>query len=129
MKQISSYSHGVLDYIVGIVLLLAPNIFKFSHIGGPAVSIPRFIGFLILAQALLTNYELGVIKAIPFRVHLMADYLIGIFLAISPWLFGFNTANFNAWLPHALVGVFVFGVTLLTNPEVRRISVPSGRSV
>lgn len=28
--------HGVLDYVVGLALILAPNIFQFADVGGPA---------------------------------------------------------------------------------------------
>jgi hypothetical protein len=67
----------------------------------------------------MTRFEVGVMPMIPMRVHLMADYVIGIFLAISPWLFGFADRPLNVWLPHLIVGLLIFGQALMskTTPE------------
>ena len=117
MKIIPTFAHGIGDYLGGIVLLLAPNIFGFADVGGPAVLIPRILGVIILLQAITTRYELGLVKLLPMRVHLMNDYVASIFLAASPWLFGFNNASANAWMPHVIVGIAVFVFTLLTQRE------------
>ena len=117
MKIIPTFVHGVGDYLGGIVLLLGPNIFGFSDIGGAAVMVPRILGVIILLQAITTRYELGLVKLLPMRVHLMNDYVASIFLAASPWLFGFNTAPANAWMPHLIVGIAVFVFTLMTQRE------------
>jgi uncharacterized membrane protein YtjA (UPF0391 family) len=118
MKIIPSVVHGVLDYIVGIALLLAPNIFGFT--GGPAAAIwvARVVGVVILLQALCTDYQLGAVKMIRFHMHLMADYGVGIFLAASPWLFGFHDQPNNVWVPHLVVGLFILLSTAMTNPTV-----------
>jgi hypothetical protein len=121
MKTIPTYVHGILDYIVGIVLLIAPNLFGFANIGGAPVVIPRVLGILILLQSLFTNYELGLFKVLPMRLHLSMDYVLSIFLALSPWLFGFHTQPGNVWMPHLIVGVLVFFETLMTQTEPRRI--------
>src|SRR5947207_8497102 len=44
--------------------------------------------FRSLLEALTTDYELGAIKLIPMKMHLMADYVVAAFLVLSPWLFG-----------------------------------------
>src|ERR1700756_2987 len=113
MKTISTYAHGVLDYLFGIILIIAPNIFHFAQSGPPAV-VARVIGIIIIVQALITNYELGVFKVLPMRAHLFVDYVLSIFLAISPWLFHFNNQPSNVWLPHLVIGVLAYLVTLMT---------------
>jgi hypothetical protein len=117
MRFLSSRMHGILDYIVGAALLLAPEIFGFSDVGGAAVMIPRIIGVLILVQGILTRYELGVIKVLPFSLHVGIDYVVGIFLAGSPILFGFSDQPTNVWLPHVLFGAFIFFSTLFTETQ------------
>ena len=119
MKIFSTFAHGVFDYIGGVALLFAPEIFGFSQIGGAAVLVARAIGIIVLLQALATDYELGVIRILPMRAHLMNDYVAGLFLAISPWLFGFINQPTNAWAPHLVVGISVFVFTLLTEPVPR----------
>jgi hypothetical protein len=111
--------HAILDYIIGVVLLLAPEIFGFSEAGGAAVLIPRIVGVLILGQALMTNFELGVFKILPMSAHLGIDYLVGIFLAASPFIFGFSNNDTNVWLPHFVVGIVIFLQALMTETEPR----------
>ena len=117
MKIIPSFVHGILDYIVGLALLAAPNIFGFADGPTSAVWIPRIVGIVILLQAIMTDYELGLLRKLRFSMHLGNDYVVGLFLAASPWLFGFNKQPNNVWMPHLIVGLFIFVSTLITNPQ------------
>ncbi|MFL6590880.1 MAG: hypothetical protein ACJ8M4_11995 [Chthoniobacterales bacterium] len=40
---------------------------------------------MILLQAVMTDYELGLMKVIPITMHLMADYVIGAVLLSAPF--------------------------------------------
>jgi len=106
--------HGVLDYLVGLALIFAPNIFQFADIGGPAVFVPRLLGVVLIAYSLLTRYEWGVIKVISMPYHLIVDFLAALFLALSPFMFGFNNEEANVWLPHVVVGVAVILVVIVS---------------
>ena len=118
-KPIPTFVHGIADYLGGVALLLAPNLFGFADLGGSAVWVPRVLGVVILVQSLATRYELGVVKLLPMRMHLMNDYVASLFLAASPWLFGFHDRPAHAWVPHLVVGLGVFVLTLLTQTEPR----------
>jgi hypothetical protein len=119
MKVIPTFVHGILDYLVGIILIAAPNIFGFADVGGAAVAVPRFIGAMILAQSIFTRYELGLFKVLPMRTHLAVDYVLTILLALSPWIFGFADQPGNVWMPHVLTGALGFLLALMTEPEPR----------
>jgi hypothetical protein len=115
MKRIiPTYVHGIFDYLGGLVLLAAPNIFGFAEYGGAAVLIPRVLGAVVIIQSLFTRYECGLFKVIPMRTHLWVDYLGSLFLAASPWLFQFNHLPGNAWMPHLFAGLAVFLLSLMT---------------
>jgi len=109
MKMIPRNIHGVVDYIVGAALVAAPWLFGFAD-NTPATYVPVALGIGALMYSLLTRYELGLIKIIPFKIHLILDVVSGAFLAASPWLFGFAD---HVYLPHLIVGVFeiVAGLT------------------
>lgn len=111
MRFIPTRIHGIIDYIVGVVLILAPFIFGFDN-GGAAMWVPIIIGAGTIVYSLMTNYELGVAKVINMRTHLGIDAVAGAFLAASPWLFGFSEL---VWLPHLLVGLFEIGTALTTH--------------
>jgi SPW repeat-containing protein len=114
MKMISTYLHGILDFAVVLVLLFLPTLFGFANVGGAPVWVPRTIALVALLQSLATQYEFGLFKVLPMKMHLMADYVLGVFLAASPWLFGFADRAANVWVPHLVMGLVVFGTTLMT---------------
>src|SRR5215469_1052665 len=120
MRVIPTIVHGIADYILGVVLLFLPNIFGFADLGGPAVWIPRILGIIDLVQSLATNYELGLVKILPMKLHLMNDYVVSAFFAVSPWLFGFSRRPANVWVPFLVLGVLVFIVSLMTETQPRR---------
>jgi hypothetical protein len=109
--------HGVLDYVVGLALILAPNIFQFADVGGPAVFIPRLLGVVLIAYSLFTRYEWGVIKVISMPYHLIVDFVAALFLAVSPFLFGFSNKGANVWLPHVVVGIAVILVVIVSKTQ------------
>ena len=120
MRIIPTFVHGIADYVLGIVLLFLPNIFGFADLGGPAVWIPRILGIIYLVQSLATNYELGVVKILPMKMHLMNDYVVSLFFAVSPWLFGFSHRPANVWMPSLIIGLLVFVVSLMTRTQPGR---------
>ena len=81
--MISSRTHGFIDYAMGILLIAAPWLLGFAD-GTAAQWVPVVLGIVMLGQAVMTDYELGMIRAIPFSVHLMMDFVLGALLAASP---------------------------------------------
>jgi len=106
--------HAMLDYPLGVALILSPWIFGFSDVGGAATAVPIVIGVLALVQSLITDWELSIANIVPLPVHLMTDTLAGIVLAISPFVFGFSDEGANAWIPHVVFGLGMFGAGLMT---------------
>jgi hypothetical protein len=111
MKIINTKTHGVLDYLVGILLIAAPWLLGFYR-GGAETWVPVTLGITTLLYSLLTNYELGMLRVIPMPGHLALDALSGLFLAASPWLLGFSD---YVYLPHLVVGLLELGVVLLSS--------------
>lgn len=56
-------------------------------------------------------------RIIPTRVHGYIDYLFGILLIASPWLFGFAVGGVAQWLP-VVLGASVVLYSLLTDYEL-----------
>ena len=108
--MIDTRTHGIIDYLTGILLIVAPYLFGFAT-GGIEQWLPQLIGAAIIVMSLLTRYELSAAKVIPLNVHLGVDIGSGILLAVSPWLFGF--ANI-IWWPHLLVGLMEIAVATMT---------------
>jgi hypothetical protein len=110
MRFLSTKAHGVIDYLVGLLLIAVPWIFGFAQ-GGMETWIFVLAGVGALIYSLFTKYEMGVVKVIPMPMHLLLDALSGIVLAASPWIFGFSDV---VYLPHLLFGLFEIGASLIT---------------
>ena len=110
MRFIDTKTHGYLDYLVGIILIIAPWVLDF-HRGGAETWVPVSFGALVIIYSLFTDYELGASRRIPMRMHLLLDLVGGVILAISPWLF-----NFDEYVstPHLVLGIFSIGASLFT---------------
>ena len=112
MKIISTKVHGVLDYLMGLVLFAAPWPWLLGFADGTAAQwVPITLGVMMIVMSFFTNYELGVIKVIPMGFHLGMDVLSGIFLAASPWIFGFSE---TVYLPHLILGIAEVGAGIMT---------------
>src|SRR5688572_3997318 len=81
MRFIDPKTHGYLDYLVGIILIIAPWVLNFDR-GGAETWVPVTFGALVIIYSLLTDYELGASRRIPMRMHLLFDLVGGIVLAI-----------------------------------------------
>jgi hypothetical protein len=110
MRFLSTRVHGVMDYIIGILLLASPYLFGFAT-GGVKQWLPMILGLAMLGMSLLTRYEWGAVRVIPMPVHLTIDGLSGALLAVSPWLFGFAGI---VYLPHLILGIIELGTSLMT---------------
>ncbi|HYG77367.1 MAG TPA: SPW repeat protein [Planctomycetota bacterium] len=110
MRFIPTRVHGVLDYIMGLALMAAPWLFRFNN-NGPEMWIPVGLGAFVILYSLITDYEWGVAQGISMPAHLWLDGLGGLFLAASPWLFGFED---RVYLPHLIFGLGEFAAAMLT---------------
>ena len=110
MRFIPTRIHGILDYLMGALLIAAPWLFGFAE-GGAETWVPVVLGVGALLYSLLTDYELGVMRRIPMSTHLGLDLAAGLLLAVSPWLFGFSD---DVWAPQLVLGLLEVGAALTT---------------
>jgi hypothetical protein len=110
VRFITTRIHGVLDYVMGLLLIASPWLFGFEHERYVA-HLPIILGAGALAYSAVTRYELGVIRVIPMGVHLALDIAAGALLMLSPWLFGFSD---RVYAPHLIFGILEFGAAIAT---------------
>lgn len=109
MRFIPTRVHGMLDYLMGAVLIILPWLLDLDS--DAAIWVPVLLGAGVIVYSLLTDYELGVMRHIPMSAHLILDMLSGTVLAASPWLFGFAD---EVWVPHVVLGILEVGAGLMT---------------
>jgi SPW repeat len=118
MRFIPTRVHGVVDYAMGLLLIVAPWLFGFAA-WGAETWVPAILGIGAIGYSFFTDYELGLIRALPMRTHLILDVGFGVFLAASPWIFGFADL---VYLPHLILGLVAIAAALTTRttPDDRR---------
>jgi len=112
LRIIPTKVHGVLDYMAGLLLIALPTILGFdSQLTETWVMV--ILGIITLLYSIVTRYELSFASLISMRTHLWLDFLSGVVLAASPWLFHFSE---RVYLPHVVFGLGEILIVLLTNP-------------
>lgn len=102
---------------MGVLLILLPFWLGFES-GSPEHRVMMFAGIAVILYSLITDYELGLTGVLSMRTHLNLDILMGLFLAASPWIFGFSDV---VKLPHVLLGLLEVGAAALTDRHPIRV--------
>ncbi len=108
--MISPKIHGILDYVTVIIFAIAPALFNLSETGAV---IAYILAAVHLFMTVLTDFPPGLIKVIPFKFHGYIELLVGIVLAIVPWVVNFISETGQLFF--SIIGVVILLVFSLTN--------------
>lgn len=115
-RPIDSTLHGVTDYTVGTTLAtVLPRLLGIE--GTPAARQIRAAGAAHAGYSTLTNYPLGVVKAIPFKAHLALDAVGAVALAAAPFASGTWKRGRSQWVPQVAICAFELSSLLMTDPR------------
>lgn len=125
-KPISRKMHGLLtDYPYVLIVGSAPFWLNFRDQHTPATLCFVLAGLILLA-GLTTRAEWGLVRLVPYKLHLASDVVVGVFALLSPFLLGFA----NHPVPrNALIVFGLFGImagTLSQSNEMPAVSGPRG---
>lgn len=81
--KLRAKAHGTLDYVVVVFLLVSPTIFNLPRTTGIFTYV---LGFVHLGLTVLTDFPLGLVKVIPFKVHGMIELIVSIALIIAAFV-------------------------------------------
>lgn len=113
-KPISRQLHGFIDYAYVPLVAAAPRLVGFDS-EKTAARLTRIISGGVLITTLCTRAEWGLVKAIPFKTHLVGDQAVSVLALTAPWVFGFS-GNPRARTTFIAIGVLGILVGLLTQP-------------
>lgn len=85
---IPPWLHGLLEYVVGIVCIVAPFLLAFQS--GAAKAVGIIAGLLIIVVAAITTGSTSIVNSLPISVHILFDYALAAVLVASPFLFAFS---------------------------------------
>lgn len=112
MTRISTKTHGTLDYITGATMTALP------HMLGSTTAASRLLetaGAGAAAYSMMTDYERGLVRALPMQAHLALDIMSGVTLAT----FGMMMNEEKPQTRAALIGLGLFEIAtaMMTEPE------------
>lgn len=111
--MISTKIHGVLDYAGAAGSLTAPKILRDRR----AATIMGVSGMGALATSLFTDYELGVRRRLPMRVHLLIDAAAGALLVSGAVVLRRSGAKVLDCAPLLAVGVAELAGAAMTSSQ------------
>jgi hypothetical protein len=117
-RPIDATLHGVTDYSAGTTLMTVLP--RWAGIEGTeAARQIRTAGAIHAGYSTLTDYPLGVVKVIPYQVHLALDAIGALALAATPFVTGQYRKGPKHWVPHVALCLFELGSLLMTDPTGR----------
>ena len=87
-KPITPFAHGVIDYLTVGTVVVAPRLMDFPD---EAANACYALAGIYAGTSMMTDYPLSVKRAIPFKVHGVAEVAIGALLPALPFVPGFAT--------------------------------------
>ncbi len=108
-KSIHAY---LIDYPFAIVLLGAPFVLK---LGQNATWLSVVVGVAALLLPAVTDHPTGLVRLIPYWLHLRVDRAVGVVFVIAP--FAFKFAGLDAWYYWVLAAGVLLSTSVFNAPE------------
>src|ERR1043166_3484447 len=110
-KSIHAY---LIDYPIAIVLIAAPFAMKLGQSGPVAMWLSVVVGVAALLLPAMTDHQTGLVRIIPYWLHLWVDRAVGLVFVIAP--FAFNFAGLDAWYFWVLAAVVLLSTSVFNAP-------------
>src|SRR5579859_5231703 len=105
----------LIDYPVAIGLIGAPFVLKLGQSGPVAMWLSVVVGVAALLLAALTDHPTGLVRIIPYWLHLWVDRAVGVVFVIAPFAFEFT--ELDAWYYWVLAAAVLLTTSVLNAPE------------
>ncbi len=115
MRFITQKIHAFLDYPVAIALIVLPFLLGLGSSNPMALYLSVATGVAAFILTVLTDHQLGLVKVISYKIHLIVDFLVAIVFILAPFILSFEGLDaYYYWLNGAAVLI----VVSLHKPEV-----------
>ncbi|MFT5785224.1 MAG: hypothetical protein ACI9KK_000570 [Ascidiaceihabitans sp.] len=106
--------HAYLDYPVALGLIIMPFLLGLGTSHPSAFMLSLLTGVAALGLTLLTDHHLGVLRVVPYTLHLAVDGMVGVVFLIAPFAIGFSGLDAAYYW---VIGATVLVVVGLHQPE------------
>ena len=81
--------HAYLDYPVALGLMAMPALLGLGATNPLAFWLSTVTGIAALVLTIFTDHQLGLIKILPYKLHLAVDFLVGLAFVAAPFALSF----------------------------------------
>ena len=113
-RFITKNIHAYLDYPVALGLVVMPFIFGLGASNPMAIWLSVATGIAAFFLTVLTDHKLGLLRVLPYSVHLAVDFLVGLVFVVAPIILGLNGLDAAYYW---VLGGTVLAVVGLHKPE------------
>jgi len=114
IKFVTKQMHAFLDYPVALSLIALPFLLQLGSSNPLALWLAVTVGVAAFLLTVFTDHQLGVVRVLPYSLHLAVDLAVGLMFVAAPSLLGFT--GIDAWY-YWLNGAAVLVVVGLHKPE------------
>ena len=114
MRFVTKTIHAWLDYPVAFALIILPFLLGLGASQPLALAISPIVGTAAFLMTVFTDHDLGIIRVLPYRLHLAIDLAVGLLFLAVPFALGFGGIDAAFYLVN---GLAVVAVICLSKPE------------
>jgi hypothetical protein len=115
-RPIDSTLHGVTDY--ALAALLTTVLPRATGVEGTESAMQmRIAGAAHAAYSTVTDYPLGLVKLVPYKVHLALDAIGAVAVGALPFITGQYRKGRRHFVPHLALAAFELQSLLLSDPR------------
>jgi hypothetical protein len=111
-KSLHAY---LIDYPVAILLIVAPFVLNLGQSQPLAMWLSVIAGVAALLLATLTDHPTGLVRVIPYSLHLWIDRIVGAVFIVAP--FALKFAGLDAWYYWVLAAAVLLTTSVFNAPE------------
>ena len=119
MRFVTKTIHAWLDYPVAVALIVLPFLLGLGASHPLALMISPIVGVAALLLTVFTDHHLGVVRVLPYKLHLAVDLAVGVLFLALPFALGFSGLDAAFYW---LNGAAVVAVIALSRPETETVS-------
>jgi len=119
MRFVTKTLHARLDYPVALALVTLPFLLGLGASHPLARTIAPLVGVAAFLLTVFTDNPLGLVRVLPYRLHLAADLVVGLLFLALPVALGFTGLDAAFYL---LNGAAVVAVVGLASPDAALVS-------
>jgi hypothetical protein len=119
MRFVTKTIYAWLDYPVALALIALPFLLGLGTSNALALTISPVVGVAAFLVTVFTDHHLGLIRVLPYKLHLAVDLAVGLLFLILPFVLGFGGLDAAFYL---LNGVAVVAVIGLSKPQTEMAS-------